>query len=134
MEKTVQQQLDKILSDFMDKENNVINQTFNLVGQETKEKLKETSPKETTGARRGAYAKSWTTKRTGARARGHHFGSLNVTVYNKDHYRLTHLLEHGHAVSNQYGATGHRAQAKPHIAEAEAYGNRRLLEELERNL
>lgn len=35
-------------------------------------------------------------------------------VYNKDTYRLSHLLENGHIIKNQYGTYG-RTQPKPHI-------------------
>lgn len=138
MAKSVEQQISEILTEFLDKETRTIERTFNLVGNETKEKLKAISPRQD-GANGGAYARSWTLKKTGRRASGHSFGHLNCTVYNKDHYRLTHLLEHGHVVRNQYGTPKkpgkqHRAQAVPHIAKAEEYGNKRLLEELERNL
>ena len=49
--------------------------------------LRGTAPKRT-----GAYAKDWTSKQTGANARG----AKTYTVYNKAHYQLTHLLQHGH--------------------------------------
>ena len=49
--------------------------------------LRGTSPKRT-----GAYAKDWTAKQTGANERG----GKTYTVYNKAHYQLTHLLQHGH--------------------------------------
>lgn len=49
--------------------------------------LRDTAPKRT-----GAYAKDWTSKQTGANARG----AKAYTVYNKAHYQLTHLLQNGH--------------------------------------
>ena len=42
--------------------------------------------------RSGAFAKVWTSKQTGANARG----AKAYTVYNKAHYQLTHLLQNGH--------------------------------------
>lgn len=130
MEKTVQQQLDKILGDFMEHEGEVARKAFMKAGRETADRLKETSPTRSGG---GEYAKSWSVKSTTARAAKRNFGALKVVVYNKDRYWLTHLLEHGHVVSNQHGGMG-RAQAKPHIGNAEEYGENLLLEELERNL
>ena len=43
--------------------------------------------------RKGDYAASWTLSKTGKRAKGFKVG--NYTVYNKEYYRLTHILEDG---------------------------------------
>ena len=75
-------------------------------------------------SRRHPYANGWTV----SAVRG------GYVVHNKRHYRLTHLLEHGHAVSNQFGATGHRAGAHPHIAPAEAAGVRKFIDEVNQKL
>lgn len=58
-------------------------------------------------------------------------GSLDVEgiVYNKDHYRLTHLLEFGHATRN-----GGRTKAFPHIAEVNAFAQKDVLERLREKL
>lgn len=65
--------------------------------------LKKTSPKRT-----GKYGKGWTYKKSGRT------DSILFTVYNKPEYRLTHLLEKGHAKRN-----GGRVSARVHIAPAE---------------
>lgn len=75
-------------------------------------------------SRRHPYANGWTV----SAVRG------GYVVHNKRHYRLTHLLEHGHAVSNQFGATGHRAGAHLHIAPAEAAGVRKFIDEVNQKL
>ena len=76
----------------------------------------------------GDYAKSWASKKD--------VGSTTEysrTLYVKDpHYRLTHLLEFGHAKVN-----GGRVEGRPHIAPAEQRAatklERRLLDAIKRN-
>lgn len=72
--------------------------------------LKSFSP-----ARRGGgkYASSWDTKQT---KKG------TVYIYNKKHYRLTHLLEKGHKTVLRQGLYGKKARtaAIPHISTVEA--------------
>lgn len=68
------------------------------------------------------YPKGWTRKKVKS-----DFNSGYV-VYNKTHYQLTHLLENGHAVSNQFGSTQKRAAAYPHIRPAEQEGIREFEE------
>ncbi|MNM63341.1 hypothetical protein D3C81_747070 [compost metagenome] len=65
--------------------------------------LKETSPVRKDGVSRG-YAKSWKRKKT----------KSGYVIYNEKHYRLTHLLEHGHVKRN-----GGRAAARVHIRPVE---------------
>lgn len=56
------------------------------------------------------YYKGWTYERRGKRGN-------SVTVFNKSHYQLTHLLEKGHRIIRHDGTdTGKRTAAVPHIA------------------
>lgn len=95
--------------------------TLPLVGSETVKELKTTSPKRT-----GRYAKGWTYQ-TDLRAGK---DGAKLTVHNKKYYRLTHLLENGHAKVN-----GGRVEGKRHIApardKAEETVMKRLKEKLE---
>lgn len=82
------------------------------VASESVDKLKQTSPKKT-----GNYAKSWTKTKKGKK----------WIVHNKKHYRLTHLLEKGHAKVN-----GGRVGAKVHIAPVEHNAINDFIERVER--
>lgn len=88
--------------------------TIKAVAETTAEtvlELKRTSPRRE-GPNGGAYAKDWTR----SALEKSRYGLVNV-VHNKGHYRLTHLLEKGHA--NARG--GGRTPAHPHIGLAEAH-------------
>ena len=97
-----------------------ISDALDVVLPETVDDLKATSPKD-----HGDYAQDWTYKRT---------GGLSFVVYNKDHYRLTHLLEKGHAIANQHGHYSGRVPAHVHIKPAEKRACERLVEETNKNL
>ena len=97
-----------------------ISEALDVVLPETVDDLKATSPKD-----HGDYAQDWTFKRT---------GGLSFVVYNKDHYRLTHLLEKGHAKANQHGSYPGRVPARVHIKPAEQRACQRLVEETQKNL
>jgi hypothetical protein len=84
------------------------------IAAEGVEMLKAESPK-----RFGDYAESWKVKRVGK----------VFVVHNKDHYRLTHLLEKGHAKVN-----GGRVEARVHIAPVESKMIENFEDELRREL
>lgn len=111
--------------------------TFDFVGDTIKGILKDASLNAAESTCRDVTSRSMIFKsKKHAYARGWDVSATNdgYVVHNKPHYRLTHLLEHGHAVSNQWGATGHRAGAHPHIEPAELEGVRKFIEEVERKL
>ena len=67
--------------------------------------LRQTSPKRT-----GKDAKSW-----GVTREDSSFGeNAKYIIHNKKHYRVAHLLEHGHVMAN-----GKRTKAIPHIKPVE---------------
>ena len=85
------------------------------VAKNTAEGLKKSSPKRA-GTKGGKYAKNWTYDVT----------EVGASVHQKaPTYRLTHLLEKGHAKRN-----GGRVRGIPHIAPAET----RAIEEYEQKL
>ncbi|MEQ6353941.1 HK97 gp10 family phage protein [Lysinibacillus sp. M3] len=76
-----------------------VNDIAGKVANEGVELLKANSPKSPGG---GDYAESWARKKVGKK----------FVVHNKEHYRLTHLLEKGHAKING-GRVGARVHIKP---------------------
>ena len=94
----------KGLADYSQEVVEKVNVSSEKVGKAAVKQLKETSPKD-----KGKYAKSWRVKTDPQ------VGQPNsLTIHNKDHYYLTHLLEHGHAKKG-----GGRVEGKPHIRPAE---------------
>lgn len=72
------------------------------------------------------YDKGWTKRDMSMKTKEK--GILAV-VYNKDHYRLTHLLEKGHATVN-----GGRTQAFKHIAPVEQKCEESLIKNIKKNI
>ena len=107
----VGQQLAEILEDYSETVKDVRDKVFKQTAKEAVQKLKN-------------YARSWTMKtdRDGA-----------VTVYNKEHYRLTHLLENGHVIRNKKGTYG-RTNGIKHIQPVEEWGNDAVVERITKEL
>lgn len=78
--------------------------------------LKASSPKRT-----GAYSRDWASKKR----KNTNEWAYAKTVYNKKHYRLTHLLEKGHRKVN-----GGMVAARPHIAKVEQEAVNELYREI----
>lgn len=73
-------------------------------GKTVRDEIKASAPSDT-----GKYSKSWTVKTVRETS-----NSLELVVYSRNRYQLSHLLEFGHAKRG-----GGRVSARPHIAAAE---------------
>lgn len=82
-----------------------VNVSSERVGKAAVKRLKETSPKD-----KGDYAKSWAMATEPAVGQPH----KRIIHAKAPHYRLTHLLEHGHTKVG-----GGRVEGRPHIQPAE---------------
>ena len=89
------------------------------VSEAVKDEIMENAPVDT-----GAYRKSWRVKKESETAT-----SLSMVVHSEKRYRLTHLLEKGHAKRG-----GGRVPAQVHIAPAETHAEKMLLDKVERSL
>ena len=120
---SVEQDLDKILTEYTEEVGELSNDTMKKASRDTAKELKITSAK-----RSGDYAKDWAVKKEKG------FGKSEIyIVYNRRHYRLTHLLEYGHIVRNQYGTWG-RDNGDGHIKDAEQNGINEVISTLEAKL
>ena len=123
MVKTIEQQMDKILTDYSKDVIRETNEAFETVSKEAVQKLKNTSPKRT-----GKYARSWTKKTE----KGGSLKTDTVVIHNKV-YQLTHLLENGHIVRNAKGTYG-RTNGIKHIAPVEEWAADELPNLIKRKL
>ncbi len=103
----VSKDLKEILDDYAIEISEEVDKASNSTAKNITKDLKSSSPKKT-----GKYGQSWSKKEERGTVLNKSF-----IVYNKKHYRLTHLLEYGHATVN-----GGRVQARPHIKQAEERG------------
>lgn len=89
-------------ADWTDQVEKSVDDKVEQTAKSLRDDIEAHSPRKT-----GDYAKGWVVKprRVG--------GQKKLVVYNKDHYRLTHLLEKGHAKRG-----GGRVAGIPHIAPA----------------
>lgn len=127
MAKSVQDQIKAILEEYGQEVQEVVNKAAVETAKETVKDLKQTSPKSKRAGKH--YANNWAMKEKKIPA-----GGINTVVYNKaPTYRLTHLLEKGHVVKNQYGTYG-RAPAIRHIEPAEERGVENFLRKVESEL
>ena len=94
-----------------------VNVSSEKIGKEAVKQLRQTSPKKT-----GRYAKSWTMTTERAYAQPH----KRIVHAKAPHYRLTHLLEHGHAKRG-----GGRVEGNPHIRPAEEMVIQKFVQEVE---
>lgn len=126
--KSVEDQISKILSDYIDQEEEKITKITKEVARDTAKQLKQTSPKSERGGKH--YAAGWKVKNQ--TASGVRRSILSV-VYNATKPQLTHLLAKPHDIVNKYGEYG-RSTPDPHLEKAEEYGNELYLSRLEREL
>lgn len=120
MAKNFTKEIADALSEYADLSSDLMKETIDKVAKETVKELKATSPKRT-----GTYAKSWKQKTLNSTPL-----SLDKIVYaGKPGYRITHLLEKGHAKRG-----GGRVPGYPHIAKAERNAQDKIMQALKRKL
>lgn len=104
------------LEDYSDEIKKGLAQDIEATGKECLKLVKEYSPKRT-----GSYRKGWRVQKSVDNQK-----QVTVTVYNKPHYRLTHLLENGHL-----NRDGSRTEGKAHIEPAAQAAETILMKKVE---
>lgn len=118
------EEIKRQLEDFNVQAIEAANKSIKEAANEAVKMLREGGPYQN---RTGAYAKDWT---AGQRNKTKSVVEINgYTVYNKGHYQLTHLLEHGHQSRN-----GGRVKAFSHIAPVNEQVGAMVVEKIERKL
>lgn len=113
--KDLEKAIEKELQKYAKVEKKILNEAVKKAKEEAVKELKATSPKKT-----GDYAESWSSK-TKKKTTGD-----SATIYaGNGEYRLTHLLEKGHAKRG-----GGRVSAIPHIKKVERKAIKKLEEEV----
>lgn len=120
MAESVTVQMEKILNEYVQEVEDATKHALDSVSKEATSMLRSTSPKGPKG-----YAGGWRSKKLDPKT---------VVVYNGKLPGLTHLLENGHAVVNQYGSTGKRARAIKHIKPVEEWAQTEFPERVMREL
>lgn len=111
-------EITKILNEYKDDIDEVVVDITNEVIKEAKNELIAISPKGETGE----YSKSW---QISLSQKGKSF--FSKAIWNKKYYRLTHLLEFGHATKN-----GGHTKAQPHVRPTEKKYKSKFIDEFER--
>lgn len=105
------QEVDNILQRYSEITDLALKEATDKVAKATVAILKQTSPGIGTPTGTGKYAKAWTQSRNPYLKGSGEYGK--VMHVKAPHYRLTHLLEYGHA-----SRSGGRVSAQPHIQPA----------------
>lgn len=98
-----------ILKDINEGVQKAVNEAVPKAGRKGAKVLRTVSPISSSSTS-GKYRKGWSCKIE------NYLMSTHATIYNKSP-GMPHLLENGHDVYNQYGNTGKRAAAIPHIGQ-----------------
>jgi len=121
--------IESLLKEYGDDVYEVLGDSVEKVANEATTKLKASNHFAPGGHPSGAYAGSWTHEPQPVNRL-----QVKETIYNEDHYRLTHLLENGHVIRNGTGRSFGKAPAYPHIKQVEEWTQEELPKEVKSRL
>lgn len=117
--------VEELLNEYGDDVYDVMDKSIIKISNEARDDLRAVNKFSSKGNPSGAYSKSWDVKKEKVNRY-----SVERIVYNEAHYRLTHLLENGHALKRG-GRTYGRVQAYPHIAPVNDKAQENLIKTIE---
>ena len=113
----------KCLNEYGDECTEALTEVVPKAAKNAAKRLKQASPKKT-----GKYAKGWAKKQQYYRGLG-----TSYVVYNRDRYRVAHLLERSHRIKNQWNTYGSTVGDNV-IRDATDYTEQWLVTETEKRL
>lgn len=117
--------VDAILAEYGDDVFDVLGVAIKETSEEAMNELRSVQTFSPNGNPSGRYSRSWDLmQRQVSRLQ------TEAVVYNEEHYRLTHLLENGHALKRG-GRTYGRVQAYPHIKPVNDKAQETVVEKVE---
>ena len=117
--------INNLLKEYGEDVYEVMGESIKDVSKEAMNDLKAVRKFSSKGHPSGAYSKSWDVERIQVSR-----FSVEDIVYNEDHYRLTHLLENGHALKRG-GRTYGSVKAYPHIKPVNDAAQEKLIRQVE---
>ena len=124
MTNDISKEIANILDDYSDKAVRKIEQAEKTAADLVVRELKANAPRD---KGKTGYQSSFAKKKTGSGK------NTTYTIYSKKP-GMTHLLENGHAIANQYGRQGGRTRGTKHWAPAEQAGIEKFEREVRREL
>lgn len=119
----LEDELGRILDEYMDDVEETASKVINQVAKEATQKLRDASPYDPKNHGQH-YRDGWKVKKG---------KKLDAVVYNATKPWLTHLLENGHVVRNQYG-TYDPYKGKKHIAPVREWAEEEVVKRIEEAL
>lgn len=113
-------ELMEILRDYRDLTDEEVEQVVKKTANTVKRAIRQEAPRDTE-----KYEKSWSTKKTTSKRH-----KTAVTIYSRDRYQLTHLLENGHELKDHNGNKIGDVKEIPHITPATENAEKELMYQL----